>query len=152
MTVTPSDRTVTPSDRVVLALADFIIRRRWLVILATVALVAAAAAGGRFLEFSNNYRVFFSPDNPELKTAVELAPHDKEMQTRVQTLFANMRETLRNAIANGQKAGDITADVDATELALTLTAVLQGLAVFSRSGMSPDGMRSTFQTALRILD
>ena len=85
-------------------------------------------------------------------TAVELAPHDKEMQTRVQTLFANMKETLRNAIANGQKAGDITADVDATELALTLTAVLQGLAVFSRSGMSPDGMRSTVQTALRILD
>ncbi|GMQ89226.1 MAG: MMPL family transporter [Gammaproteobacteria bacterium] len=54
------------TDRIALRLADFVVRRRWLVILATLALVVLAGSGGRYLEFSNNYRVFFSPDNPEL--------------------------------------------------------------------------------------
>jgi predicted RND superfamily exporter protein len=41
-------------------------RRPWLVLALVLLVVAAAASGARFLEFSNNYRVFFSPDNPEL--------------------------------------------------------------------------------------
>ena len=45
----------------------WVIRYRWPVILATLVLVAAAASGGRFLEFTTNYRVFFSPDNPQLR-------------------------------------------------------------------------------------
>ena len=60
----PKVRTWT--DRVALRLADIVIGQRWLVILATLALVAAAAGGARHLEFSNNYRVFFSDENPEL--------------------------------------------------------------------------------------
>ncbi len=54
------------SDRWAVALADFVIRRRWLVILATLIAVMAIAAGARHLAFSNNYRVFFGTDNPEL--------------------------------------------------------------------------------------
>lgn len=47
-------------------LAEYLIRFRWWVIAVTVMVVALAAAGGRFLEFSNNYRVFFGKENPEL--------------------------------------------------------------------------------------
>ena len=54
------------SDRWAMGLADFVIRRRWFVILATILVVAATASGARHLEFSNNYRVFFGADNPEL--------------------------------------------------------------------------------------
>jgi predicted RND superfamily exporter protein len=54
------------SDRLALRLADFVSRRPWLVIGLALLTVAAATSGARFLEFSNNYRVFFSPDNPEL--------------------------------------------------------------------------------------
>ena len=56
----------TWTDRTAAILADNVIRFRWLVILATLLLVAATASGGRFLDFSNNYRVFFSDKNPEL--------------------------------------------------------------------------------------
>lgn len=59
---------ITVSDRWAARLADFVIRRRWFVILATILAVAATAAGARHLEFSNNYRVFFGADNPELMT------------------------------------------------------------------------------------
>jgi predicted RND superfamily exporter protein len=49
-----------------------VIRWRWLVV--AIALVAAASigSGGRFLEFANNYRVFFSEENPELTAFEEL--------------------------------------------------------------------------------
>ncbi len=46
--------------------ADFVIRFRYLVILATLAFVLLAASGGRFLDFNNDYRVFFDGDNPQL--------------------------------------------------------------------------------------
>ena len=49
-----------------------VIRWRWLILLVTVLLVAAAASGGRFLWFDTDYRVFFSDDNPQLKTFDEL--------------------------------------------------------------------------------
>ena len=54
------------SDRFALQLADFVIRQRWIVIALTLLVVAAVSSGARFLEFSSNYRVFFSPENPYL--------------------------------------------------------------------------------------
>ena len=42
------------------------IRYRWWVILFTLTLIVLAASGGRFLHFTNNYRIFFSDDNPQL--------------------------------------------------------------------------------------
>ena len=47
-------------------LGAWVVRYRWIVILLSLILVAAAASGGKFLEFTNNYRVFFSAENPEL--------------------------------------------------------------------------------------
>ena len=57
-------------DRWTMRYAAWILRYRWLVILATLLAVLAAASGGRHLSFSTNYRVFFSQENPEL-TAFE---------------------------------------------------------------------------------
>lgn len=53
-------------DRIGLWLADFAIKRPMTLILGALTLVVLAASGARFVEFSNNYRVFFSPENPEL--------------------------------------------------------------------------------------
>ena len=44
----------------------WIIRWRYLVVLVTIVLTFAAASGGRFLGFSNDYRMFFGEDNPQL--------------------------------------------------------------------------------------
>ena len=52
------------------ALAKAMIRYRWFVVLAVLVLVGVAASGGKHLGFSNNYRAFFSEENPEL-TAFE---------------------------------------------------------------------------------
>ncbi len=45
----------------------WILKHRWLVIIACLFAVILAASGGRFLSFTNNYRVFFSEENPQLK-------------------------------------------------------------------------------------
>jgi predicted RND superfamily exporter protein len=44
----------------------WIIRWKYLVVLASLAAVFAAAYGGQFLGFSNDYRMFFGEDNPQL--------------------------------------------------------------------------------------
>lgn len=46
---------------------QWIIHYRWIIIVACVMAVFLAASGGRFLSFTNNYRVFFSEENPQLK-------------------------------------------------------------------------------------
>lgn len=63
--------------------AAMVIRQRWAVIVGCLALVAVMASGLHKLEFTNSYRVFFSPDNPELLAfeAMEnaYAKHDNVM-------------------------------------------------------------------------
>ena len=46
--------------------AESVIRHRWLIILLTVAVVGMIGLGGKNLQFTTSYRVFFSPDNPQL--------------------------------------------------------------------------------------
>jgi len=45
---------------------ELVLRFRWTVIIATLILVGLAASGGQFLKFTNDYRIFFSEDNPQL--------------------------------------------------------------------------------------
>ena len=59
-------------DRFAAALTRKVISRRWLVILFSVALAIAAGSGASKLEFSTNYRVFFSDANPELQAFEDL--------------------------------------------------------------------------------
>jgi len=52
--------------------AHWILTHRWWVIAVIVLLVALAGSGGRLLEFSTDYRVFFSEENPQLTAFEEL--------------------------------------------------------------------------------
>jgi len=54
-------------DRFAAALTRRVIANRWLVIVTAVALAAIIGSGASRLEFSTNYRVFFSAANPELQ-------------------------------------------------------------------------------------
>lgn len=60
------------SRKTVWKIYDSIVHRRWWVIAACVLGALAAGSGMRFIEFSNNYRVFFSPENPELQAFEQL--------------------------------------------------------------------------------
>lgn len=49
-----------------------VVRWRWVIIVAVLAATAAMTTGLSRLSFSNNYRVFFSPQNPQLRAFDEL--------------------------------------------------------------------------------
>ena len=57
-------------DRLAAGLTRSVIRWRWPVIVTAVVAALAIGSGAQHLEFANNYRVFFSDENPEL-TAFE---------------------------------------------------------------------------------
>ena len=87
---------MTASDRFALGLGKALVFFRWPVVILGIASVVAAAYGGQFLSFSNNYRYFFAPENPQYKAFVELQdvyskrdnlvfvlrPHDGNVFTR----------------------------------------------------------------------
>jgi len=54
------------------ALGPWVIRWRWPVLILSVALALVVASGASRLAFNNDYRVFFSDDNPQLQAFEEL--------------------------------------------------------------------------------
>jgi len=46
--------------------AAWVVRKRWLVIVLTLIATTLLAAGGKNLAFTNDYRAFFSKENPQL--------------------------------------------------------------------------------------
>ncbi len=46
--------------------ANWLLRWRWPIVVITPLIVFALASGGQFLQFDNDYRVFFSKENPQL--------------------------------------------------------------------------------------
>ncbi len=74
----------------------FVLRRRWLVVAAMILIMLALAAGGRFVTVTNDYRVLFQDDNPQLlafnaledrystadRALIAVAPQDGEVFTR----------------------------------------------------------------------
>ncbi len=51
---------------------DWVVRYRWLIIIVTILAALTAASGMRFLTFSNDNRVFFSEENPQLQALESL--------------------------------------------------------------------------------
>jgi predicted RND superfamily exporter protein len=45
---------------------SWVVKRRWLVLLATIVLALSAGSGGQFLAFNNDYHIFFDDDNPQV--------------------------------------------------------------------------------------
>ena len=51
---------------------QWVLRWRWPILLATFVWVGLAASGGRFLQFSTDYRDFFGANNPQLQAFEEI--------------------------------------------------------------------------------
>lgn len=52
--------------------AEAIIRFRWLILLASLAVIIVAASGGKNLAFTDDYRAFFAKENPQLAAFEEM--------------------------------------------------------------------------------
>ena len=64
-------------------LGKWVVRRRWWIIIATILAVSVAASGMRFLTVTNDTRVFFSEQNPQLQALEAL----EDTYTKEQNVF-----------------------------------------------------------------
>lgn len=64
-----------------------VVRFRWWIIISTLLIVAVAASGIRFFTFSNDSRIYFSPENPQLM-ALEALENTFSKDVNVMFLFA----------------------------------------------------------------
>ena len=85
-------------------------------------------------------------------TANELAPHDPAIAEHLRGLQADFRAKLEHVLANGQRAGDIRQDIPAPSLAMTLFAMVQGMAALHRGGSDVADLLPCFETFLKMLD
>jgi predicted RND superfamily exporter protein len=46
---------------------DWVVKRKWIVLFISMVLLVSAGAGLKNIGFKNNYRLFFSDENPQLK-------------------------------------------------------------------------------------
>lgn len=63
---------MSATDRFAVVIAKILVFFRWPVVILGIASVVAAGYGAQFLGFSNNYRYFFAPENPQYKAFTEL--------------------------------------------------------------------------------
>ena len=45
----------------------FVLQHPWMVVVLSILLIGAIGSGARYLQFKNDYRMFFSEDNPQLQ-------------------------------------------------------------------------------------
>ena len=65
------EKAMSGLDAFAVGFTKFLIRIRWLVILASIAVAGYVSTGTQYLAYSNNYRTFFSDENPELRNFEE---------------------------------------------------------------------------------
>ncbi|NOT40376.1 MAG: MMPL family transporter [Alphaproteobacteria bacterium] len=63
---------MSATDRIAVVIAKILVFFRWPVVILGLASVAAAGYGAQNLGFSNNYRYFFAPENPQFQAFTEL--------------------------------------------------------------------------------
>ena len=65
---------LTRFDEIISNYGHFVVRWRWLILLVSILLAAAAITGTRHLEFKSDYRIWFSAENPQLQAFERRVP------------------------------------------------------------------------------
>lgn len=84
-------------------------------------------------------------------SASEVAPHDKRAANKVEKFRARLQLGFKNALSNAKITGELSAQVDAEQVADFLTGIMQGLSVMTRSNANPRMMTNIVEVALSHL-
>ncbi|MGQ6475358.1 TetR/AcrR family transcriptional regulator [Serratia sp. IR-2025] len=84
--------------------------------------------------------------------AVELAPHDDEVQELVERDFQGIEDALAAAIVRGKLDGSISQEKDSRMLARHMTVTHHGFMMMSRSRADFDRLKDTVAILLSLLD
>ena len=84
--------------------------------------------------------------------AQELTGSDDDFHEQIGHLYELWRDGLAGALAEGQKAGQVRADVDPSDIATFLVAALTGVAGFAKATRDVDAARSSVRVLCTYLD
>lgn len=87
-----------------------------------------------------------------VNTAMELAPHEKEVGAQVSRVVGFIEESFFNALSRAKKQGELKKGQDPRALARYLTGMMQGLVVMYKAGASPAAVHDILNTGLSVLD
>ncbi len=85
-------------------------------------------------------------------TAIEVAPHDKEIAADVRRIFDNITGVFRNALHNAKTQGEIHPDTQIDDWAVSLTGLIQSSALMVRVGYPRATIRQNVQATLAGLE
>jgi len=83
--------------------------------------------------------------------AVELGPHDAEIQRLVELDFQGTEEAFGKAIERGKQDGSVTTHLDSRQLAHLFTVTLQGIQVVARAQVDAARLENSVTGLLRML-
>lgn len=86
-----------------------------------------------------------------VNSALELAPHDPELQEAVEAILIDMEGFFRRCVAAGQEDGTIPRDQPPDDLAGLLLGTLLGMRVLARSRPDPDLLHRLLRPVLALL-
>ncbi|MEU5419661.1 TetR/AcrR family transcriptional regulator [Streptomyces sp. NPDC001407] len=86
-----------------------------------------------------------------INAAIEMASSDPDVKEQVHRHFARVEEALRDAVARGQRAGEIRTDRDAASLARQVLSTYYGLHVLSRAHDDRQVLADVVEGALATL-
>lgn len=87
-----------------------------------------------------------------VNSAIEVAPHDKEVGATVADRLAELEAFFRRCVAAGQKNGSISSAFTADDLARLLLTTVMGIRVLSRAMPKPALLRGAAAQVLALLD
>ena len=93
--------------------AEFIIRHKIITVILSVMMVMAMGFGAQFLTFTNDYRVFFGEDNPQLMAFCF-------------AIYEKWHQSIADVMSQAKESGQIIDEADPYTLAVTIAATMEG--------------------------
>ncbi len=85
-------------------------------------------------------------------TAIEVAPHDKEIAADIRRFFDNITGVFRDALHNAKTKAEIHPDTQIDDWAVSLTGLIQSSALMVRVGYPVATIRQNVEAALAGLE
>lgn len=84
-------------------------------------------------------------------TAIDLAPHDPEIQGVIQKFLKRMSKAFAAGLATAQRNGEVREDLDLRQAGEFLTGAIFGLAVLARSGFARETLDGFVDTTIAAI-
>lgn len=87
-----------------------------------------------------------------VNSVVELAPHDEKVKQLVHYNNYRLQRLLKQTIAEGQARGELRQDLDASDLAIFILHLLNGLFTSLKVSISPEAIKQQVDLAITLLE